>query len=165
MFWGILSASWWTAMVPSPLDFDSISRPIVSLLSFLWKVISGPCFQQASFFAHSFAGMDSCVQKPPTNQGSLLPSPWSVVKHRLHRHNSENLASCVAYEIYRTNIQALSRLGQYLLVIYLVGNAGSYTKLSSSWGYPMETNLSTVRSNPRDSYSGDLYTVPRWDFS
>lgn len=61
--------------------------------------------------------------------------------------------------------KALSRLGQYLLVIYLVGNAGSYTKLSSSWGYPMETNLSTVRSNPRDSYSGDLYTVPRWDFS
>lgn len=61
--------------------------------------------------------------------------------------------------------KASSRLGRYLLVIYLVGNAGSYTKLSSSWGYPMETNLSTVRSNPRDSYSGDLYTVPRWDFS
>lgn len=109
--WDILAASW-TVTAPSPLHFDLTPNPIVSLLSLLWKVIFGPCFQQASFLAHSlFAGMDSCVPGPSTYWSSLLPSPWSVVNHRLHRHNSENLASCVAYELYRTNIQGLEQAG------------------------------------------------------
>lgn len=151
-------------MAPSPADSDFTPNPIVSLLSLLWKAIFGPRFQQGSFLAHSlFAGKDSCVQRPPTYWISLLPSPWSVASHRLHIHNWKPHMSPVNFT--EQIFEASSRQGRYLLVIYLVGKAGSYTKLSSSCGYPMETNLSTVRSNPRDSYSGDLYTVPRWDFS
>lgn len=105
------------------------------------------------------------VCKGPPHTGLVFSLPHDLWPAIGFTSTAEKVASHVTCELHRTRNGASSGRGRYPLVIYLVGNAGSYTKLSSSWGYPMETNLSTVRSNPRDSYSGDLYTVPRWDFS
>lgn len=134
---------------------------VFALKSYFWTMFSASLFSCTLLCWHGFTCSKAFHKPEHSAPFPMICGQPQASKAQLWKPG----LTCCLWTLYRTNIQALSRLGQYLLVIYLVGNAGSYTKLSSSWGYPMETNLSTVRSNPRDSYSGDLYTVPRWDFS
>lgn len=51
------------------------------------------------------------VCKGPPHTGAVCSLPHDPLNHRLQRHNSENLALRVAYELYRTNIQGLEQAG------------------------------------------------------